>query len=283
MKKLVALTLLVSGTTALADSSRSIYDLMYLPKAGTVYGISEARYQPWKQEIKSGGAKIDYNESGVQQTAGYSVSDMLALSARVGYTYTKFDGPTHKKFDGITDPVLNGRFRVMDGDYRLDILGEGLISLGDQKIKSNGNGNVLTGGHQVAAGAHFGQKHADWQWSVKGLGRRYFKATTDDKSSGTKTKDKEHFGVDLTADILGRLNNESNLRAYYSAIMEERFKDNAGDYSAQKNTYTFGVEYQYVANENLMVRGGIGYSWIKQGQIKEWNTFVPNIAANYQF
>jgi long-subunit fatty acid transport protein len=281
MKRFLALSLVLVGANAMADSTRSIYDLMYLPQAGTAYGITDARYSDWR--LMDRGTKVDFKEYNANQTLGYSLTDMFSLSARIGYDrFKNEDANTVNK--GVTDPVINARLRLMDGDYRLDILVEGLISLGDEIIESDGDGNALSGGHQLAAGAQFGQKQKDWQWSVTGLVRRYFESNQENRTpGGIDIESDAHFGVDLAADILGRLSETSNLRAYMTTNIEQGYDDDQNLENGQSSMHLVGLEYQYVISNDLLVRGGINYRWVDTQHIQQYDAISPNVAANYQF
>lgn len=280
MKRIIALGLLVAGTSALADSSRNIYDLMYLPKAGTAYGISQANYADAR--LMDSDTKIDGEIWNVNQSLGYSLSDMLSLQASLGYGQSNYDSGVSDS-SGISDPLFNARFRLMEGEYLLDFLGEAAISLGDHEIDKDNEGDARNGGHEVAAGAQFGRKTEGYQWAFSGLLRYNLESTTDDKSSGVKTKDDAHFGVDLGGDFLVRTTAQSNLHLLAKAMIEQEYDDNKGGSTASLNTYTWGGEYQYLVSSDLMARAGISYSLIKGAKIDQNDVFMFSVGANYQF
>lgn len=283
MKRLLVLALVAGASTAYADSSRALYDLMYLPKAGTVYGISQANLLKGRIMDKSGTSafKIDVDGYTFEQSAGYSLTDMFSLTAKIGYNDISLDNGGSDS-TGVTDPNVLGRFRVFDSEFRLDLLASATISLGDSKTKSNGDSDARNGGHDVAGGVQLGHKFTDWQWSTTALLRHYFEATTDVSGSG-KTKDDAHNELSLMADVLFRVDTAANLKFMTSAILTERYEDNQSSSTASSNRYLIGGEYQYLVSNDFLVRGGLSYSIIKANHIDQNDLFTFSVGANYQF
>ncbi len=283
MKRLLVLALVAGASSAYADTSRSLYDLMYLPKAGTVYGISTANLLKGRIMDRSGANafKIDLDGYTFEQSAGYSLTDAFSLTAKIGYNTIHLDNGGSDT-NGITDPNFQGRFRMIDTEFRLDILASATVSLGDSKEKGNGDTDAKNGGHDVSAGVQLGHKFADWQWSTTALLTHYFEATTDVSGSG-KTKDDAHNGLSLLADALFRVDTAANLKIMTGAILTERYEDNQSGSTPSSNRYLVGWEYQYLVSNDILVRGGLTYSVIKANHIDQNDLFTFSAGANYQF
>lgn len=280
MKKLLVAALVLSAVSVHADPTRSIYDLMYLPKAGTIYGFSQVDYIDAR--IMDSETKIDGEFFLGTQTLGYAPIDALSVQVSMNYVRANFDQGTDD-FSGISDPTIAARFRLLDSDFRLDVLAESLVSLGDSETESDGDGDNLNGGHAVAAGAQFGMKDAGYQWSVKGLVRYFLEATTDNKETNVESEDDAHFALDLGADVLAKLSQESLVRAFTTVVITQEYEDDQNDATAANNFYTWGFEYQYLVSADLLAKAGISYSLTTGGDLDQADRFNFTVGANYQF
>jgi hypothetical protein len=97
--------------------------------------------------------------------------DNFSLSADLAYQNSKSEvnGSNESKITGLGDVVFNGRFRVLDSENRLDILGKLAVGPGDNEIDSSLDSNAYSGGHELSVGAEYGARTASHQWSLTAL------------------------------------------------------------------------------------------------------------------
>lgn len=281
MKALMAVVVLVSAANVYADSTRSIYDIMYLPKAKTVYGFSEVTYLNQKVDFKFG-PNAKSKGFALSQTLGYSLTDRLSLLAQASYmnATTKQAGAADYDQSGVSDPQFYARYRLMDEKFQLDILGGAVIGLGDSVTKSNGDTDNKLGGSGLFLGAQWGAKTETLQWSLGAQLDRMFEATTDDKQNGNKYKEKAFSSVVLRSNILNKLAEKSFLRSHLDAKIAEGTSD-----QVQRTDYELGTEYQHLCKPNLLLRAGVDYvlTDMDSSQYESYGMWRLLLGANYQF
>lgn len=105
MKVLLALAVLTTSAVSLA-SERAIYDIMYLPSAGTTFGISEAQYS--KRTIDADAGETDISGYGVSQTIGHTLTDRFGLAVSMNYANFEVDPENDTKHDvkGLSIRIL---------------------------------------------------------------------------------------------------------------------------------------------------------------------------------
>ena len=288
MKFFTATCLLAASAMSLADSNRDIYDVMYLPNAGTTYGISDLAYRSLKQKSRTTTPDIKSKGFNFSQSVGHSFTDKFSLQANLNYTKleTTQSGTSDQDTKGISDPSFTGRYRLMDARFRVDVYGGALVSVGDHKIKSNGDDNNLEGGSQIYLGSQIGQKKPNYQWALGALYTRQFKAKTDYSSNlDDDYKDDAYDVWELRADVLNRLLESSFLRTHASVNIANSFKDNQGSETAPATTYEFGTEFQQKILPDLLLRAGVSYLTVnaRSGQVERYSGLTFNAGATYQF
>lgn len=286
MKKLLALAVLATSTVAYSASD--IYDIQYLPSAGTTFGFSEAEILKGNIEFKNaGGAETDLNGYKFVQTVGHSFSDKF--SAQVSLNYMNLendtDGEDETTTSGISDPIFQARYRLMDSDFRWDIIGGALVSLGDSEVESDGDTDNWQGGHSIFLGTQFGAKTESLQWAVSAALTHNLEATTEFKDVDEKVKDDANNELLIRGDLLNKLAEKSFIRSHLSANFIEGYDDDADGSTAAATTYELGAEYQHLMSTDLLLRAGIDYTTtnVNSGFIDSYTTWTYRLAANYQF
>jgi hypothetical protein len=272
MKKLTALCLLTLSTASFA-ADRDIYDLMYLPSVGTNFGISTLSYNTGKTEF-SGDTETKNNGYGFQQTLGRAVSNNLSLSLGMNFTRTNSDTAGDKSHErGFSDPTLGARYRIMDGAFRVDLLGNATFSTGEPS-----NESLRTGGHAVALGAQAGQKNQNFQWAITALVNRSLESEKNDvKYDPTNNY---FFG----ADVLSRLNDRGYVRGYIDTTFADETKFKAGGQSAvSSTTYNAGAQYRHIHTADLMLTGGVNYGTLNRSTVESAGLWTVSVGALYQF
>lgn len=303
MKKILfSIPLVVVGAMANAQDSRSIYDVMYLPKAGTAYGFSTVsttigHSESMNEDTKADISKNDLTGYAFTQTAGYALTNQLSAAVSMNYTNEELEvdpkaGQKNTyKSSGISDPSFDFKFRAIDTDKLVDLLAGATVGLQDSKSPTaTKDGNNFQGGHSVYLGAEFGQKMTDFQYSFKAVVKRNLEAT--DKTAGVKTKTKEHNAYLIQMTTLRALTAKTFVKPFASMTFTERHKDNQGMKTYQKSTFNLGVELQHALSANLLLRLGAIYQNSESDRTDDGTTKIENhkdyivnfiAGANYQF
>jgi hypothetical protein len=281
MKKIFALALIASSSVAFASDS-AIYDIQYLPSAGTSYGFSEFSYE--KRMVDADG-DVDINGWRLSQTLGHSFTDRLSIQADLNYLNARWDNEDFENTNqnGLSDLNLNARYRLIDEAIRLDIIGGGQLALGDGDGNGSVNNRYFTGGNKLNVGVQVGEKSENFQWSVLGRYIHSFERTID--FAGDTDIDPQE-AVQARADLLNKLAEKSYLRSHFTAdfIQATEFKDGGSFFGPQSN-YEIGTEYQHLCSQDLMARIGVDYVMrhYDSAQYDSDNSLNFKIAANYQF
>jgi hypothetical protein len=279
MKKFLAIAILAS--------SSDIYDIMYLPNAGTTYGFSTIN--SLDAELESD--QVDAEASGYrfQQSIGHAFSDRLLVQLDLDYLDAEVDpeAGTSTDLKGLSDPTFGARFRMMDEKFRWDLTGGAFVSIQDHEIDSSGDADNLQGGHSLFLGTQLGAKTENMQWAVLAKLTHNLKAETKvDSAIGADSEDDANNELLLRGDLLNKLAKKSFIRSHLSAEFAEGFDDDSNEESyAPSTSYEMGAEYQHLCSQNLLVRLGVAYLTIdqKSAQIDRNIGWTYNFGVNYQF
>lgn len=284
MKFLAGAALLTLAATSFA-ADRDIFDIMYLPNAGTTFGISEATMVQGKQDRRSA-SDTKLNGYVFEQTVGHSLTDRLLLSATVNYTDVEFKTSGEKNdLRGFSDGTLNARFRAMEeGAGRLDVLAGLTVATEDKEVKRRTTNNTA-GGHVGTLGVQYGQKLEKNQWAVAAIYTHNFEARS--KDSGEKIKYKPHDELTFNANYLHRIAEKSNVRVDAGVNFVQQYKDKespAETYPSQ-TVYTYGAEYQHILSPDMLLRLRVenDRTITNTAYVKNYNIMNYTVGLNYQF
>lgn len=288
MKKFLALAVLATATSSFAATDRAIYDIMYLPKAGTAFGLTDFAGLSRTLEDKDDD-KTELSGFAVNQTLGYSITDRFALAGSLSYGDYEVDPDGGDKYtiDGFSDPTITAKFRVMEEEYTLDLIGALKISVGDSEVETDGDTDNLQGGHVLDLGVQFGKKTETFQWAVSGTYTRNFERTYDYEGAGNGDVDFDaNNEIEFRGDILNKLAEKSFLRSHLAVSFSDELETDDGDsFESPTTDYTIGTEYQHLIDANLLLRAGIAFTMSNHdsGQLDSDNAAVVNFGATYQF
>lgn len=267
-------------------ATRDVWDLQYLPTAGTVYGQSVVN--SLNGRIQTDASTTSISGFSFTQTAGYSITDRLLLSLSGEYVDSKFKetGSSEvSKTRGWSDPNLNARFRLMDDRFRVDVLAGGILNTGDARtndsyLSNNKGGNDfnLNGGPKVYAGIEAGQKSASFQYAILAQVARTMGAT--DHFAGENENNKAHNDYLLQAFLLNTLAEKVFLKSFASA----RFRDSHDDY-APLTDLQIGTGGLYAFTPQILADLGVGYRQLnfQTGQVDDLHVWTLHAGARYQF
>jgi hypothetical protein len=290
MKKLLAVAVLATSTAAFAASDRAIYDIQYLPNAGTTYGQTNWNWS--QQKIKADSADVKTDGWMLSQVIGHSFTDRLSVQAGINYTDMTADPDGSKKVDqtGISDPNITARWRVMDENWRLDIIGGADIGLGDRKadLTSGQPKNNYMGGSDLFLGAQIGQRWDNIQWAVSGQYTNYMKSTTDVTGTSSDLKTDSHGAWTLRADLLDKLSEKGYLRSHLTNMYTDKADAKLAGTNqdvAPSTMWELGTQYQHMCSVDFLAYAGVDYRRIAQntGDQDSNNTWIYTLGARYQF
>ncbi len=291
MKKYFLTALILCSANVFA-ADRNIFDLMYLPKAGTAYGLSDI-------SVVSGLASaefvdIDISGYNLEQKVGYSITDRLTVdvgmnysSVQQKYNYSSAVSNTDftNKAKGVNDPSFDLRFRILEETLILDVLASYKMQTGDHKIDGNDYNNKQ-GGNSSQLGFQLGQKMNGMQWSFLGGLERFYKATTQTtSSSGTKSTSRDNAYNEWTFEgaLLNNMSETSFIRSSLGVQFADKYKDNKNTETSSNTKYQLKGEYQYLLSKDVLLRGGLAYNTINQAGLDKFYFWVINAGATYQF
>jgi len=292
MKKLFALITLLLSTGIQAAQDRDIYDVMYLPDAGTVYGFTTLGFGKIKLESDDLGDE-DFDGFELDQTLGYALTDRFSLEVNLSYADVEGDPEGGEKYDavkGVSDPSLLARLRTVDEVFRWDLIGGAIVNFQDREIERDGDTNNTQGGHSFIAGTELGTKTENVQWMVGAFLVHNLESETEVKTAlgdGTIEYDSNNELVVRTS-LLHRLHEKNFLRWRAQANFTEEVghdRETLLSKRAPQSIYEGGLEYQYAASEDLLVRVGGTYQYLntRTGQIDDFYGWNAYLGANYQF
>jgi hypothetical protein len=296
MKYLVSLALILFSAVSFA-SGPALYDLMYLPKSGTLFGSTDSIFSWGKSTLhhETNGDLGTQNtiSYGLIQSVGYSFTDRLFVSASLNYLKNDSDIDFKTTSDeelttkGLSDPSFGARFRAIDSEYLLDFLLFADLSLEDAKVATNSkDGNNKYGGHVAGAAVDFGKKKADLQYSFNFGVRHFFEATQELNSLEIEVN--PHTAYNLKSSILFTINERSFLNTFAQITFTNSYNDDSGSKISQSSRIDLGADYRYLISQNLMVKGGLMYTNFENNVVDSIETrediFLSAVAgASYQF
>lgn len=296
MKKALSIALAVASFGAVA-SDRNIWDLQYLPNKGTVYGNSQLTMLSGKIDYKGTSANIEASGVNLAQSVGYSVTDSFLVTASL--YYTDFQGKGKSGADsfnntGWSDPTLDGRYRLLDDSFRLDVLAGGTVPMGDAYSSQNNHSNIkgnndfwFQGGPRIFLGLEAGQKLDKMQYAVRLQADEILKSDGRQQGDG-KFKDDSHLNWTLQGSLLNQFSDKLFLRSHASVHFIEGYNEKAGSDKtdiAPVTEYRLGTGLQYAVTTNVLGDIGVTYRQLNgsSGVIDDQHYWLWTVGARYQF
>jgi hypothetical protein len=294
MKFFFVLFILLSRFSLASESH--LFDLMYLPKSGTLYGSTDALYlwgESTRHDDQYGNVDFGFNGYGVKQSLGFSLLDNLFLSASLGAlladTKSEFKNGASltNRSAGLSDPVVQARIRLISDQYLLDLIAGGQISTGKSKIATEEtDGNIKTGGHIGKLAFEIGRKHMDFQFSAQ-LGYSYIYEAKSDLD-GMTIKSNPHSAYNIRGSFQYAISSDSHINPFAELIFTNAFNDNSGSRTSQRSQIDLGTDFKHLINQDFMLKLGVKYTNFEINIYDNLETtediLLTFIAgANYQF
>jgi hypothetical protein len=285
MKFALSLMVILASFSAIA-ADRAIYDLMYLPSAGTTYGITEGALLSGHMDGRSRDG--DFTGEAFRQTLGHSLNDKFSLAGSLDYgrSVLNLDGSNKTITQGIGDPNLTARYRLSEESLVLDATLGAKISTGEgtYKIRSNSDNqyNNKDGSDAFSAGLQVGQKNDGFQWAGLAQFTRSLSGTMDD--AGLNVNIRPHNEFFFKGELLNKLSEKSLFHSAASVEFVNTVKSsNGAELSTSEFRYNLGAEYECLVSQNLLLRAGVDYSGVNSAAYNNFYYFTFSGGVNYQF
>lgn len=292
MKLLVAIALICLSSESFADSN--IYDIMYLPKAGTTYGILEASSISGRTKLDElDGELFGYN---LKQVLGHSFSDRFSASLSIAFLrldQTVEDKPNNIDYiseqSGVHEPGIGVRYRAIDSEFRLDFFGTALLSYGPSKSDtSNKSTQEYTktssneGQHSFLLGTQAGQKYGMSQWALGVAYQRNLGGTVELNNVNRNFEGSQEVSTKIEAQR--SLDESTMVRALVGTAFYEAIEFNNGtNYKRYTRDFVLGAKFLHNFSEDFMMSAGGELHQLKFGSYDRYNYGIFTLAANYQF
>ncbi len=275
MKFIIALLATLYSFSSFATTSETnIYDLQYLPERRVSFGITDLAYVNTQFRQSSYSTRSEtlawtqtFGHSFTNRFSAYVIGAWSKERIQDSYNYGTSKGTSQSTIQGISDPVINFKYRLQDDYFRFDLLAGILINSGKNEAENN-----KLGSNRINFGFNFGQKYELIQWMVL---MSYYRQMQNGSINAYN-----YYKFD--AAWLWYVGQYSLIKfsatAYVSDIMG---RDNR---STITNVQT-GPEYQYLFTENFLMRAGIAYSTpqVTNRDAKINDAWIYSFGLNYQF
>ncbi len=294
MRKWIGILSILAWNASASDSN--VWDVQYLPKAGSLYAQSGLSYSSGEAKKSSTTAIFGWSYS---QLFGYAPTDRFLLSTRIRIselTYQYISG-SRARFTGWSDPSIDTRYRLFDEKFLVDLLGGGIVATESAYTNFGGTANAhgsndldFLGGPQLYLGLEMGQKFPELQYSLLAQGSRIMNSTTRYKGNPTESNDPYNIWT-FQGTILNNLSqNKWLLRTTALTKLVDGYLSQAAETKQKYSTaplieYRLGTEIDYVLSRDVMAVAGINYRQFKfnSGTIDHYYIWVSNISLKYQF
>lgn len=278
MKQVLCFALLLS-TSVFAREQTAVNDPQYQPLAGTIFGDTSYNHLKFSDTVNVSGTDVKFGINGnfINQVIGYAPADNFSIFGTFGYSNIESS-------EGLSDIALNAKYRLLNTDYRWDLIGGVSISPEDDETKSNGESNAFTGGHAINIGTEYGHRTTARTWSVFGTLNYNLEKTSKDKTStDTKVVEDPYMSLLLGAKLYTPLFGNNGIRTIASVQFDQEYEDDSSpkNTTAGSTNYILGAEYQHVLNQNLYLRGGFDSAIAGSGESSV--VMLYHLGAGYQF
>ncbi len=284
--KFLALIFSLMSLAAFAQTrERNIYDLQYLPEKRVIFGTSDVSYSKYVFRRSQQNTKTE--TSIFSQSFGYSFTDDFSLTISANYltstSRSDFDlgtisADTKLNFKGVSDPVIEGKYRLQDNYFRVDLVSGLLVKSGDAELKGDEFNNKI-GGHIFNFGLDVGQKFELVQWYLEVLYLHVFETTQ--VTENETTTDNAFNVYSSTFAVLGFIGEHTLLKGSVRAGVSDPL---GGGARSTVQNLTVGPELQHLFTENFLMRMGIAYETrqitSRDGVNEGW---LYTLGATYQF
>lgn len=292
MKRALAIALICLSTEVVSDSN--IYDIMYLPKAGTTYGITEVSSISGRSELD----ELDGDLSGynLKQVVGHSLSDRFSMNITVNFL--RFDQKIEDKRNnidyvsersGLQEPGVNIRYRAIDTDFRLDFFGTAFISYGSAETETTNKPTQSytetssnEGQHAILVGTQMGQKYGMSQWAFGLAYQRNMGGTIKDNNTNRDFDPSQELSTKIEAQR--SLDESTMVRALVGVLFQEKVNfENGASYRDYTRDMILGAEFLHTFSEDVMIRAGGELHQLRFGTYDKYNYGIFTLGCNYQF
>ncbi len=201
--RFLLLSLMFAGSAFAQTAERDLKDLMWIPSAGRIYGVTEYIWDGAQVNVDKT-TEADIHNEVVEQSVGFGLTDLLSLELTYArqikgeqetYTTGGVGGRTTVDTEGMQNPTIAGTWRLMEqsaGSYALDVRASFSPDLVDNEGSDNDTEYTAgAGGAVYQLGARLGQKNGTSQWNAQVIllyaGESELETTAGDKETTDAT------------------------------------------------------------------------------------------------
>lgn len=279
MKHLITLSALLTLPAFAVDytenNDRAIYDLMYLPTAGTNFGQSYIVSAATVSKVKQNGttvADVNAGQQVINQFLGRSFTDSFAVAIQFDYLMKQrvevdFEDASNSDEEldskGFGDPSLGFKYRLLnqkDSTINLDISPLVTFGTGDSiSATDDDEGNNKNGGNTYSLDVTVGKKFNEIQWTAFIGIEQSEEAKSKDATTKEKSKAAGHSTFSVGGQFLRNINEKWVFDFMVRMSAEQGYKDKADDGTYTKfgsiTSLEIAPEFTYYETPNLAFLG----------------------------
>lgn len=298
MKKLLIATMAMAASSISFAQDSAVYDLMYFPAAGTIFGETGVSYTDSKYAINlipNEVFNVSHKEASVEQTLGYVFSSKTMVGVNVEY---QFDGKTttvfgpastsngtttkSKSSTGLVEPTVFIKERLKnqaDWNYNLDLQASFSPKLSDAKsATTTAKGNAYRGNSQFELTAEIGKKNEANQWKASAMYMSIGKTKSKSASDSTdidQTDSNSLFGASYSYQFKLSPMMELNLNAGIAFLGEQTIRnahDATVDTIDSATVIAAGPELIFNLSSKMVVQLGYTFTSMEDSTFRELDT-----------
>jgi hypothetical protein len=286
-------------------ADRALTDLMYLPKAGTVYGETAFDWSGG-QYNQDKTTEVDTHTLIASQELGFGFTDMISVNLSYEHqingeesTRSGTSERTYVDTEGMMNPTLTGVWRVMEqgsAEYNLDIAAAYSPDMVDSEGSSNdeeftaGSGNAT-----YTIGARMGQKNGTDHWALEAVFQMEGEGETE-LTNGDKQETDAYYamkvGYSMQKNMLPWMDFRANVNLSRVSSKDVEESGTETEYDPYWMVDFGGKLLVSPIKDTLMAYVGVGMFYsqgfdVESGgtttEIKDFKGWTASLGALYQF
>jgi hypothetical protein len=177
--RFLLMSVLFVGSAFAQTTGRDLKDLMWIPSAGRIYGVTEYLWDGAQVNVDKT-TEVDIHNEVIEQSVGFGLTDLISAELTYArqlkgqqeqFTSGGTGGRTTVDTEGMQNPTVAGTWRLMEqsaGRYAVDVRASYSPDLVDNEGSDNDTEYTAgAGGAVYQVGARLGQKNGTSQWNAQ--------------------------------------------------------------------------------------------------------------------
>lgn len=306
--RFLLLSVLFVGSAFAQTAERDLKDLMWIPSAGRIYGVTGYTWDGAQVNIDKT-TEVDVHDEVVEQSVGFGFTDLISAELTYArqikgqqeqFTTGGTGGRTTVDTEGMQNPTIAGTWRFMEqsaGSYTVDIRASYSPDLVDKE--GSDNDTELTagaGGAVYTVGARLGQKNGTSQWNAQ-LNLQYAGESELENTAGDKETTDATYTIQALYGMQEQMLDFLDFRAEASLQRTSGYdSENAGSADTKFDPQwvaTVGTSFIIsVIKDTLVVSPGVSVFYASAQdaetsgttqEYRDYKGYSANLTALYQF